>query len=69
MGFAKPPPFSLGSSGSADNSSVTESLEVSVGPRGFNWVALPGKPRSLPQPEPDAAAATLGFSNILLEDS
>lgn len=69
MGFAKPPLFSLGSSGSAENSSVTESLEVSVGPRGFNWVALPGKPRSLPQPEPDAAAATLGFSNILLDDS
>lgn len=67
MGFAKPSLFSLGSSGSADNSSVTENLEVSAGPRGFNWVALPGKPRSLPQPY--AAAATLGFNNILLEDS
>lgn len=69
MGFAKSSFFSLGSSGSADNSSVTENLEVSAGHRGFNWVALPDKPRSLPQPEPDAAAATRGFSNILLEDS
>ena len=55
--------------GSADNSSVTENLEVSAGCRGFSWVALPAKPRPLPQPEPDAAAATLGFDHILLSDS